>query len=297
MLPATLNPVTVAVTLAGTTALSSTLPLTVTPLGVTALSAGSKKSPEDPIRAATATWLTCPSLLCTVHVMAGTWPTKLLLAGVNVTLPFDRTTTVPAVWLLTGSTTVTAVGPAGYTVAEPGSTKPVTLALAPGGGVVPPSTLTATLLLLPAAAAGDWLLAMSGGTTLSVSATSTDCPSVLATETTTDGTTPRYAGSGVNVKVPLGWTSSVPATALVPGTTTLVGPPPGVTDELEPGSLKPETVRVLPGGEVALASTLPVAGWPMTVVMLVGSTTSATAAGPGTAQRGHTIERPQARRH
>ena len=131
--------------------------------------------------------LVCPSLLVTVYWMAGAWPVKPG-AGVKVTVPSDCTTTVPAVALVTGSTTGTGVGPAGYTTPEPGRVKLVTLTVVPGG-----TTALARMLVIssvPAVVLGLSLPSSSMGFTDKVKGTSTSWPSELATVTVTAGTGP-----------------------------------------------------------------------------------------------------------
>jgi hypothetical protein len=89
---------------------------------------------------------------------------------VKVTLPSGCTNTVPAALLVTGSVTVTGVGPAGYTVLEPGRVKLATLTVVPGGGTALSSTLSFRGPL-PLGMTGLSLASVSTGFTVTVSGT------------------------------------------------------------------------------------------------------------------------------
>ena len=136
----------------------------------------------------TALGLTWPSLLATVYVTAGAWPVKPA-AGEKVSVPSDLTTTVPVDALVTGSSTVTALDPAGYVTPEPGRLKPVTRRLAPGAVAVPSSTFRVRGPL-PAKRLRDPLASSSRGRTVKVSGTALDWPSELDTVMVTVGTGP-----------------------------------------------------------------------------------------------------------
>lgn len=134
----------------------------------------------------------------------------------KVTVPSGNTTTVPVSWLVTGSTTGTGVGPAGYTAVEPGSVKLVTLAVLPAGATELPSTLSVRGPV-PATRVGVSLASVRKALTLKLTGTAAVWPSVLTTAATSVGTGPVKPGAGLKVYVPSGCTSSVPVRAPVVG--------------------------------------------------------------------------------
>ena len=137
------------------------------------------------------------------------------------------------------------------------------------------------LLILAGGGGGDALASGGGGlgrdvdaTTLMVTGTSLDWPSELVTVTYTVGTGPEYPGAGVNVKVPSVRTTRDPVTLPVMGSSTCTAPEPGAMGLVDPGSLKPVTLTMAPGGGTAPDRMLPLTAVPGGVETTTGCTAS-----------------------
>ena len=96
-----------------------------------------------------------------------------------------------------------------------------------------------------------------------------DRPPDVLLNTLTVGTGPVKPGTGSNVYAPLDEMVSVPMISPVTGSVTLAVLPAGMI-WLLPGTVKPLTVAVWPAGGFALSRTLPLTGWSIGVVALLG---------------------------